>query len=91
MGRSRRTTPPGIDANGNEDDSSLTTVGWDRAHRLVDLFDPAPGKLRPGLTRPDGDLRRRRNENGEGQRTRETVMPLADRLGITGEHQLRQG
>ena len=34
---------PGFDAQGNEDDSSLTEVGWDRAHRLVDLFDPAPG------------------------------------------------
>ena len=39
---------PGIDANGNQDDSSLTAVGWDRAHRLVDLFDPAQGSPRPG-------------------------------------------
>ena len=32
---------PGIDPNGNEDDSSLTEIGWSRAHRLVDLVDPA--------------------------------------------------
>jgi broad specificity phosphatase PhoE len=41
---------PGIDAQGNQDDSSLTETGWNRAHRLVDLFDPAHGPPRPGLT-----------------------------------------
>jgi len=73
---------PGLDANGVEDDSSLTAVGWDRAHRLVDLFDPGQGALRPGLVRPTAIYAAGANENGEGQRTRETVMPLADRLGV---------
>ena len=73
---------PGLDANGVEDDSSLTQVGWDRAHRLVDLFDPAQGALRPGLARPKAIYAAGANDNGEGQRTRETVKPLADRLGI---------
>jgi broad specificity phosphatase PhoE len=73
---------PGLDANGVEDDSSLTAVGWDRAHRLVDLFDPGQGALRPGLARPTAIYAAGANENGEGQRTRETVMPLADRLGV---------
>jgi len=73
---------PGLDANGVEDDSSLTAVGWDRAHRLVDLFDPTQDALRPGLTRPKAIYAAGANENGEGQRTRETVQPLADRLGI---------
>ena len=42
----------GVDANGNADDSSLTAIGWNRAHRLVDLLDPAQGPPRPGLARP---------------------------------------
>ena len=73
---------PGLDANGVEDDSSLTAVGWDRAHRLVDLFDPAQEALRPGLTRPKSIYAAGANDNGEGQRTRETVQPLAARLGV---------
>ena len=43
---------PGIDAQGNPDSSSLTETGWNRARRLVDLFDPADGHLRAGLARP---------------------------------------
>jgi broad specificity phosphatase PhoE len=73
---------PGVDANGAEDSSSLTAVGWDRAHRLADLFDPAQGAPRPGLTHPKAIYAAGANEDGEGQRTRETVQPLADRLGI---------
>ncbi len=74
---------PGVDANGNSDDSSLTAVGWDRAHRLADLFDPVGGPPRPGLARPTAIYAAGANDDGEGQRTRETVTPLADRLGIT--------
>ena len=73
---------PGLDANGVEDDSSLTAVGWDRAHRLVDLFDPAQAPPRPGLDRPKTIYAAGANDNGEGQRTRETVEPLADKLGV---------
>lgn len=73
---------PGFDANGVADDHSLTAVGWDRAHRLADLFDPTQGAPRPGLVRPAAIYAAGANDNGEGQRTRETVQPLADRLGI---------
>lgn len=73
---------PGIDAEGKEDDSSLTQVGWNRAHRLVDLFDPAQGVPRPGLARPVAIYAAGANDNGEGTRTRETVTPLAEKLGI---------
>jgi broad specificity phosphatase PhoE len=73
---------PGFDANGTQDESSLTTVGWDRAHRLADLFDPTQGAVRSGLARPKAIYAAGANEEGEGQRTRETVKPLADRLGI---------
>jgi broad specificity phosphatase PhoE len=73
---------PGVDAQGNEDDSSLTQIGWNRAHRLVDLFDPAQGPPRPGLARPKAIYAAGANDNGEGARTRETVKPLADQLGV---------
>jgi hypothetical protein len=72
----------GVDANGNADDSSLTRTGWNRAQRLVDLFDPAQGSPRTGVARPTAIFAAGANGNGEGKRTRETVTPLADELGI---------
>src|SRR4029077_7290889 len=56
----------GIDAQGNKDDSSLTRIGWNRAHRLVDLFDPAQGSPRPGLARPVAIYAAGANDEGEG-------------------------
>jgi broad specificity phosphatase PhoE len=75
-------TAPGLDEAGDEDDSSLTAVGWERAHALVGLFDPAEGDPRPGLARPGTIYAAGVTDEGEGQRTRETVAPLADALGI---------
>jgi hypothetical protein len=73
---------PGVDARGNRDPGSLTDTGWNRAHRLVDLFSPADGRLRVGLARPTAIYAAGANSGGEGARTRETVTPLADKLGI---------
>jgi broad specificity phosphatase PhoE len=73
---------PGVDAQGKTDDSSLTATGWERAHRLVELFDPAQGPARPGLVRPTAIYAAGVTDEAEGQRTRETVTPLADALGI---------
>jgi broad specificity phosphatase PhoE len=82
---------PGIDASGNEDDSSLTEVGWQRAHLLVDVFDPAQGAPRAGLARPAAIYAAGVTDDGEGQRTRETVAPLADRLGIPVDTEYGRG
>jgi broad specificity phosphatase PhoE len=82
---------PGVDADGNEDDSSLTEVGWQRAHLLVDLFDPAQGAPRAGLARPAAIYAAGVTDDGEGQRTRETVAPLADRLGIPVDTEYGRG
>jgi hypothetical protein len=82
---------PGLDAAGNEDDSSLTEVGWQRAHRLVDLFDPAQGAPRTGLARPAVIYAAGVTDDGEGQRTRETVAPLADALGVPVDTELGRG
>jgi hypothetical protein len=78
-----RDSGPGLDVDGNEDDSSMTATGWARAHELVDLFDPAPGAaVRAGLARPKAIYAARPTDEGRGMRTRETVGPLAERLGI---------
>jgi broad specificity phosphatase PhoE len=76
-------TEKGVDANGEEDASSLTPTGWDRARGLVGLFDPAGSVPRSGLARPTAIYAAGVTDDGEGQRTRETVAPLADALGIT--------
>ena len=69
---------PGLDANGVEDDSSLTAVGWDGRTAVTSSTRPGyPARSGP----PQGDLRRRANDNGEGSDPRD-VQPLADRLGI---------
>ena len=73
---------PGVDANGHPDDSSLTATGWNRAQHLVNLLDPAQGAPRAGLARPSAIYAAAANSNGDGTRTRETVGPLADALGI---------
>jgi broad specificity phosphatase PhoE len=74
---------PGVDAQGNRDDGSLTATGWQRANRLADLFDPVPGSPRSGLAMPQAIYAAGANDEGEGLRARETVTPLAVRLGLT--------
>lgn len=73
---------PGLTADGAEDDSSLTAVGWERARALVGLFDPPDGDPRAGLARPQAIYAAGATDDGEGQRTRETVAPLAEALGL---------
>src|SRR3954468_7918530 len=74
---------PGVDPDGKPDDKSLTAVGWNRAHHLVDLLAPTQGPPRRGLAKPTAIYAAGANDNGEGERTRETVQPLAQKLGIT--------
>ena len=74
-------SPQGIDADGNPDTHSLTVRGWTRARALAQLFAPADGVTRPGLARPTG-IYASGGTGGEGQRPRQTVSPLAARLGI---------
>ncbi|MGW4528816.1 hypothetical protein [Amycolatopsis sp. NPDC004378] len=73
--------PQGIDVDGNTDLHSLTVAGWTRAGALVELFAPGAGSLRAGLARPTA-IYAAGGTGGEGQRPRETVGPLAARLGV---------
>ena len=84
-------TAPGVTADGAEDDSSLTAVGWQRAHALVGLFDPADGDPQAGLARPQAIYAAGVTDEGEGQRTRETVAPLADALGLPVQTEYGKG
>jgi broad specificity phosphatase PhoE len=82
---------PGIDADGKQDDSSLTAAGWQRAEKLADLLDPASGQPPAGLARPAAIYAAGANDDGEGKRPRETVAPLAQRLGITQNNDYGKG
>lgn len=82
---------PGIDEAGAPDDSSLTEVGWQRARALVNVFDPNGAQLRPGLARPAAIFAAGANEDGEGQRTRETVAPLSKKLGVQVDSSFGKG
>jgi hypothetical protein len=70
---------------------SLTQVGWDRARALVEVFAPSGGRFRPGLERPALIYAAGANEGGSGERARETVMPLAQRLGVTVNTEFGKG
>lgn len=83
---------PGVDENGAPaDDSSLTQTGWDRARGLVNVFAPIGGKPRAGLARPVAIFSAGANDAGEGQRTRETIAPLARKLGIQVDSSFGKG
>jgi hypothetical protein len=82
--------PQGIDADGNPDTQSLTVRGWTRAGALVELFAPGSGATRSGLARPTA-IYASGGTSGEGQRPRQTVTPLATRLGIPINTQFSKG
>ncbi|MFF0411016.1 hypothetical protein ACFYUY_11275 [Kitasatospora sp. NPDC004745] len=71
---------PGLDENGAHDGKSLTERGWARAKALPTLFDPpAPGLRTPARILAAAD----RGPLAGAHRMRQTVTPLAARLGLT--------
>ena len=85
-------TAPGLDEDGNEDDSSLTAVGWQRARGLVDLFDPTRGDPRPGIAVPDRIYAAGVTDDGEGQRTphdEQVPFPFVRRAGAATTSAMR--
>jgi hypothetical protein len=81
----------GIDADGEPDDSSMTEVGWQRADNLVDIFAPPRRAPRAGLSRPTAIYAAGANEDGKGERMRQTVAPLARKLGVRVDTEFGKG
>lgn len=77
-------TPHGIDVNGKQDADSLTPRGWQRAGALVALFGGSPGARPspPALATPTHLFAAQTRDNGASARPRETLVPLAQSLGL---------
>jgi broad specificity phosphatase PhoE len=82
--------PHGVDSDGNHDHNSLTVVGWVRAGGLVELFAPVYGEPAPGLRRPDL-IYATASDRGDSKRSIQTVLPLANRLGIDIDRSFAHG
>ena len=82
--------PHGVDPKGNHDKESLIVQGWQRAGALVELFDPAVGKLRTGLTKPTALFASNPGSHGS-KRPLETITPLAQRLNMTVSTPVKDG
>ncbi|TKC91665.1 hypothetical protein FAZ69_04265 [Trinickia terrae] len=75
--------PYGVNADGEEDKESLTTLGWQRAGALVALFDPARGPLQSTeLAKPDVLFAAVVAPHAKSERPTETITPLSERLAI---------
>lgn len=76
--------PLGVDADGNQDRESLTPRGWQRAGALVGLFtrDPASSSRSPVLLTPTHLFASLVAAGSSSRRPRETLDPLAARLGL---------
>ena len=72
-------SPFGVTASGEEDNKSLLVQGWQRAGALVELFDPAVGSIRTGLSKPTA-LFAASPAHGGSKRPLETITPLSARL-----------
>lgn len=73
--------PHGVSAHGERDTESLTVRGWQRAGALASLFGPATDKdARHGLSVPRHLYAC--NPHKHSKRTRQTLTPLARKLGI---------
>ncbi|MET8627984.1 hypothetical protein ABZW30_30300 [Kitasatospora sp. NPDC004669] len=71
---------PGLDENGKHDGKSLTQRGWDRAKALPTLFaPPATGLHTPARIYAATD----QGPMAGAHRMRQTVTPLAAKLGLT--------
>lgn len=76
--------PKGVNVDGDGDDESLVPRGWQRAGALACLFAPARGPLQaPGLSTPQTIFAAGTGHHSHSLRPKETVTPLADKLGVT--------
>lgn len=75
--------PIGIDADGTENEHSLSPRGWQRCGALAQLFTPAVDPIRPGLATPDHLIAPHYDGHNHLYRTHQTLKAISDRSGLT--------
>jgi hypothetical protein len=76
--------PQGVSVEGTPDPSSLTPRGWQRAGALIGLFVGRPdGTSSAFLPTPTHLFASEVGPHSQSRRPEETLMPIAERLGIT--------
>jgi broad specificity phosphatase PhoE len=83
--------PHGVTIDGSPDPESLTPRGWQRAGALVGLFVPDPsGGCSPRLPTPTHLFASQIGPHSSSARPRETLLPLAERLGLAVDSSFRK-
>ena len=76
--------PQGISVDGTPNPNSLTPRGWQRAGALVGLFvHRSPGGAPSFLPTPDHLFASEVGPHSQSRRPAETLLPIAERLGMT--------
>ena len=86
----------GVNEAGAKGDHHLSVRGWQRAGALACLFAPARGALQHGLlAKPAFIFASASGDSGTGnsrsRRSEETVMPLAQRIGVAADLRFSKG
>jgi hypothetical protein len=81
----------GVDSSGNENPECLIPLGWQRAGALATLFDPSHGTIAPGLATPRTIFAAGVGKHSNSHRPKETVKPLADKLGLKIDESFLKG
>jgi hypothetical protein len=83
--------PLGVTVDGTQDPESLTPRGWQRAGALVGLFAPgSSGRPGSGLPTPTHLFASQVGPRSSSERPRETLQPLAERLGLAVDARFRK-
>jgi hypothetical protein len=76
--------PQGVSVDGTPDPNSLTPRGWQRAGALIGLFvDREAGGAPTVLPTPDHLFASEIGPHSQSRRPAETLLPIAERLGMT--------
>jgi broad specificity phosphatase PhoE len=83
--------PHGVTGDGQPDPESLTPRGWQRAGALVALFVPDESAAsRSKLPTPTHLFASQVGQRSSSQRPRQTLLPLAERLGLPVDSSFRK-
>jgi broad specificity phosphatase PhoE len=83
--------PHGVTIDGSQDAESLTPRGWQRSGALVSLFVPEASDVGSSrLPTPTHLFASQVGDRSTSQRPRETLLPLAERLGLSVDSQFRK-